>query len=143
MRGLGAAVARAVGRTDALQERGGRSVAPRLLLLHLLLDVVLDDVAVVVVFPHDGGVRGAEQTHGLPRNPRAPGCLQTTGESADRRRGSRKQLSFSCLQRRSFIVRSAHSVAEYPVTCEEAHLQLRRARRFSGLFPVLLSNACG
>lgn len=58
--GLGAAVARAVGRTDALQERGGRSVAPRLFLLHLLLDVVLDDVAVVVVFPHRGGARGAE-----------------------------------------------------------------------------------
>lgn len=61
--GLGAAVALSVGRTDALREGGGgRSVAPRPSLLHLLLDVVLYDVA-VVVFPHrganGGGYRGA------------------------------------------------------------------------------------
>lgn len=63
--GLGAAVALSVGRTDALQERGGRCVAPRPFLLHLLLDVVLNDVA-VVVFPHRGGARGPERTQRRP-----------------------------------------------------------------------------
>lgn len=55
--GLGAAVALSLGRTDALQEGGGSCVAPRTFLLHLLLDVMLYDVA-VVVFPHPGGAAG-------------------------------------------------------------------------------------
>lgn len=56
--GRGAAQGLSVGRSDALREQGGGgggggggSAAPRLLLLHLLLDVVLYDVAVL----HRGG----------------------------------------------------------------------------------------
>lgn len=52
--GLGSSVGPPVWRTDAPQEGGGRGVAPGGPLLHLLLDVVLDDVAVVVSL-HDGG----------------------------------------------------------------------------------------
>ena len=64
--GLGAAVALTVGRSDALQERGGGGcVAPRGPLLHLLLDVVLDDVAVVVGL-HGGGARGPQRTERGP-----------------------------------------------------------------------------
>ena len=59
--GLGAAVALSVGRSDALQERGGRGVTPCGLLLHLLLDVVLYDVA-FVVFTHRGGARDPQRT---------------------------------------------------------------------------------
>lgn len=53
--GLGAAVALSVERRDAL------CVAPRALLLHLLLDMVLYDVAVVVA-RHGGGATGAQRT---------------------------------------------------------------------------------
>ncbi|KAA8592468.1 hypothetical protein FQN60_017923, partial [Etheostoma spectabile] len=63
--GLGAAVALSVGRSDALQERGGSCVAPRAFLLHLLLDVVLYDFA-AVVFPHRGGAKGPQRTQEGP-----------------------------------------------------------------------------
>lgn len=76
--GLGTAVALSVGRSDALQERGGGGCfALRGLLLHLLLDVVLYDVA-VVVSPHCGGATGPQRTQRGP-------WTQPTGLFANRR----------------------------------------------------------
>lgn len=59
--GLRAAVVLSVGRGGALRERGGGGgLAHRGRLLHLLLDVVLYDVA-VVVSPHCGGAKGPQR----------------------------------------------------------------------------------
>lgn len=76
--GLGAAVAISVGRSDALRERrGGGCVTPRLVLLHLLLQVVLYDVAVVVSL-HRRGARGPQVSQtGTMDGARQAGCLQT------------------------------------------------------------------
>lgn len=63
--GLGAAVRVSVGRSDAVQERGGGRVTPRLFLLHVLLDVVFYDVAVVVSL-HRGGPTGPQVTQREP-----------------------------------------------------------------------------
>lgn len=69
--GRGAAQGLSVGRSDALREQrggggggggGSRSAAPRLLLLHLLLDVVLYDVAVL----HPGGATREQGTRTGP-----------------------------------------------------------------------------
>ena len=64
---LGAAVAVSVGRSDAPRERGGGGscVAPRALLLHLIVDVVLNDVAGVVPL-HGGGATGRQRTQRGP-----------------------------------------------------------------------------
>ncbi len=89
--GLGAAVALSVGRSDALQERGGGgSVAPRAFLLHLLLDVVLYDVA-VVVSPHRGGAKGAHRTQQRAWTRRTE-LFANNRVTADRGRANRKQL---------------------------------------------------
>lgn len=82
--GLGAAVSVSVGRTDAVQERGGGSVTPRFFLLHVLLDVVFYNVAVVVSL-HRGGATGPQVTQREPCT-RPTDCLQT----ADGGCGSRK-----------------------------------------------------
>ncbi len=82
MGGLGAAVALSVGRSDALQERGGRGcVAPRAFLLHLLLDVVLYDVA-VVVFPHLMRAVGPQRTQRRPWTPQTD-VFSNSGTAAD------------------------------------------------------------
>lgn len=65
MGGLGAAVSVSVGRSYAVQERGGGRVTPCVFLLHVLLDVVLYDVAVVVSL-HRGGATGAQVTQREP-----------------------------------------------------------------------------
>lgn len=90
MGGRGAAQGLSVGRSDALREQGGGgggggggsgSAAPRLLLLHLLLDVVLYDVAVL----HREELHGSRrrgQDHGDAAS--SPHCLQTAVEPADR-----------------------------------------------------------
>ncbi|MEQ2164531.1 hypothetical protein GOODEAATRI_007661 [Goodea atripinnis] len=67
--GLGAAVALSLGRTEALQQRGGHGVDPRCFLLHLLLNVVLYDVAVVVL-PHPGRSRGTTEDGTVCKQPR-------------------------------------------------------------------------
>lgn len=95
--GLGAALALSVGRSDALHERGGGGcLAPRGFLLHLLLDVVLYDVA-VVVSPHCGGAKGPQRT------PSAPWIQPTGPDSCWRGAGKREVASrlFSCCQRSS------------------------------------------
>lgn len=76
--GLRTALVLSVGRSDALRGGGVGSRAPRRLLLHLLLDVVLYDVAVVVVPPHCGGDKGPQR--GPPRtHPAGERRLQTVG----------------------------------------------------------------
>lgn len=89
MGGLRAAVALSVGRSGALQERGGGGcVAPRVFLLHLLLGVVLYDVA-VFVFPHRGGAKGPQRTQRVPWTQPA-GLFANSRVAADRGRGNRK-----------------------------------------------------
>lgn len=64
----------------SVQERGGGSAAPPgLLLLHVLLHVVLDNVAVVVSL-HRGGATGAQVTQRRPWTLPAD-CLQTAAIS--------------------------------------------------------------
>lgn len=63
--GLGPAVSASVGRTSAVQGGGGGRVHPCVFLLHLLLDVVFYDVAVVVSL-HGGGATGPQVTQRGP-----------------------------------------------------------------------------
>lgn len=63
--GLGAAGSGPVGRSYAVQERGGGRVTPCVFLLHVLLGVVFYDVAVVVSL-HRGGATGPQVTQREP-----------------------------------------------------------------------------
>lgn len=63
--GLGTAVSVSVDRSHAVHERGGGRVTPRSFLLHVLLVVVLYNVAVVVSL-HGGGATGAQVTQREP-----------------------------------------------------------------------------
>lgn len=62
---LGPAVSISVGRSSAVQERGGGRVNPCVFLLHVLLDVMFYDVAVVVSL-HRGGATGPQVTQRRP-----------------------------------------------------------------------------
>lgn len=77
--GLGAAVGVSAGRSDAVQERGGGRVTPRFFLLHLLLDVVFYNLALVVSL-HPGGATAPRVTQRDPRTLPAD-CLQTVAVS--------------------------------------------------------------
>lgn len=66
MGGLGAAGSVSVGRSPAVQQRGGPHLAPCVFLLHVLLGMVFYDVAVVVSL-HRGGARGVQLAQQEPR----------------------------------------------------------------------------
>lgn len=74
--GLGAPPGLSLRRTDAVQEGGRGRVTPRFLLLHVLLDVVFYDVAVVVAL-HRGGATGPQVTQREPCT-LPTGCFQNS-----------------------------------------------------------------